>query len=96
MSAEELKAARTYILENLNKEFIVPSSALFASPVLLVKKPGGGLPFCIDYRRLYSITRKDRYPLPLIDELLESLGRAVFHEVRHTPRISSYSYGKGK
>jgi hypothetical protein len=46
LSLEELEAARQYIIENLNKGFIEPSSALFASPILMAKKPGGGLRFC--------------------------------------------------
>jgi hypothetical protein len=49
MSAEELQAAKDYIMENLDKGFIVPSNAPFASPILMAKKPGGGLCFCVDY-----------------------------------------------
>jgi hypothetical protein len=92
MSAEELQAAKDYIVENLDKGFIVPSNAPFASPILMAKKPGGGLRFCVDYRRLNAITRKDCYPLPLIDEVFERISRAKiftkldirqgFHRVR--------------
>ncbi|EED18927.1 retrotransposon polyprotein, putative [Talaromyces stipitatus ATCC 10500] len=95
MSLEELEAAREYILENLHKGFIVPSNAPFASPILMAKKPGGGLRFCVDFRKLNSITRKDRYPLPLIDEVFERLSRAKvftkldirqgFHRIRMHP-----------
>lgn len=42
----------------------------------MAQKPGGGLRFCVDYRKLNAMTRKDRYPLPLIDELLQSIGKA--------------------
>ena len=56
---EELKAAKKYILENLQKGFIVPSSSLYASPILMAKKPGRGLRFCVDFRRLNAITKKD-------------------------------------
>ncbi|KAK1916468.1 hypothetical protein P3342_004287 [Pyrenophora teres f. teres] len=48
------------------KGFIRVSSSPASSPVLFAKKPGGGLRLCIDYRALNAITRKDRYPLPLI------------------------------
>ncbi|OQE34336.1 hypothetical protein PENCOP_c021G03699 [Penicillium coprophilum] len=71
LSFEELKAAKSYILENLEKGFIMPSSALYASPILMVKKANGGLRFCVDYRRLNAITKKDCYPLLLIDEVLQ-------------------------
>ncbi|KAI9035595.1 reverse transcriptase family protein [Aspergillus affinis] len=73
MSIEELEAARQYIIENLDKGFIVPSGVPFASPILMAKKPDGGLRFCVDYRRLNSITQKDRYPLPLIGKFIERL-----------------------
>ena len=62
--------------ENLSKGFITPSHAPFASPVLMARKPGGGLRFCVDYRKLNAVTKKDRYPLPLVDELMERLSRA--------------------
>ncbi|KAI0992120.1 hypothetical protein K3495_g16066, partial [Podosphaera aphanis] len=55
------------------KGFIEPSTSSFASPVLFVKKPGGGLRFCVDYRALNAITRKNVYPLPRIDDSLRQL-----------------------
>ena len=42
LSLYELKEAREYIMKNLKKGFIVPSSAPYASPILMAKKPGGG------------------------------------------------------
>jgi hypothetical protein len=65
--------------DNLAKGFIEASQAPFASPVLFVKKANGGLRFCIDFRRLNDITRKDRYPLPLIDETLSRLSKAKIY-----------------
>lgn len=73
MSRDELLALREWLQENLKKGFIRPSSSPAASPVLFVKKPGGGLRFCVDYRGLNNITVKDRYPLPLIKESLNNL-----------------------
>lgn len=73
MSREELTALWEWLDENLPKGFIRPSSSPVASPVLFVKKPGGGLRFCVDYRALNNITVKDRYPLPLITESLNNL-----------------------
>jgi len=49
------------------------SSSPFAAPVLFAKKPGGGLQFCIGYRDINSKTIKNRYPLPLIKEMLNLL-----------------------
>lgn len=71
MNAEELEAAREYIIDNLHKGFIVPSNAPFASLILMAEKPGGGLRFCVDYWKLNTIIKKDCYPLPLIDEVLD-------------------------
>lgn len=78
MSELELKALREYLEENLSKGFIRASKSSAASPVLFVKKPDGTLRFCVDYRGLNTITKKNRYPLPRIDETLSRLGKAKF------------------
>src|SRR5467141_3302991 len=75
-NAEELEAAKQYLTDNLNKGFIVPSSSPFASPILMARMPSGKLRFCVDYRKLNAISKKDRYPVPLIDELMERLNGA--------------------
>ncbi|KAI1003279.1 hypothetical protein K3495_g4925 [Podosphaera aphanis] len=95
MSTDELRAVKEYLLENLQKGFIVPSQATFSSPVLFVKKADGRLRFCIDFRKLNQLTRKDRYLLPLIDETLARLNKAkiytkldirqAFHRIRMHP-----------
>ena len=73
-SWEELEAACEYVVDNLSKRFIRSSDALYTSPILMAWKPGGGLCFCVDYQKLNSITWKDWYPIPLVDELMERLG----------------------
>ena len=73
---EELQAIKKYITENLYKGFIVPSSTLYTAPILFARKGNRSLQFCIDFRKLNLITRKDRYPLPLIDKTLARLGKA--------------------
>src|SRR5258708_2395098 len=78
MSREELLVLKKYLEENLTKGFIRASKSPVASPVLFVKKPGGGLRFCVDYRGLNAVTVKTRYPLPLIQETLQRLSKAVF------------------
>ena len=95
LSEEELKVAREYIAENLEKGFIVPSNTPWAAPILMAPKPGGGLRFCVDYRKLNALTKKDRYPLPLIEENLSRISKAkiftkidirqAFHKIRMDP-----------
>jgi hypothetical protein len=60
----------------MSKGFIRQSSSPFAAPVLFTKKSGGGLRFCIDYRDINSKKIKNRYPLPLIKETLNLVGKA--------------------
>jgi hypothetical protein len=86
MSIQELEKIREYLVENLKKGFIRLSDAPYSSLVLFVKKKDGSLRFCIDYRQLNALTKKDRYPLPLITETLDRLVRSsVFTklDVRH-------------
>ncbi|KAJ4815745.1 polyprotein [Rhynchospora pubera] len=66
------------IEELLKQNFIQPSSSPFASPILLVKKKDGTWRLCVDYRRLNACTIKDKYPIPIIEDLLDELCNAKF------------------
>ena len=64
------------LIKQMQTQGIVkPSASPWASPVVLVPKKDGSTHFCIDYRRL---TKKDVYPLPCIDDILDTLAQAKY------------------
>jgi predicted aspartyl protease len=76
MSIEQLQLVKDYLEDHLRRGVITHSNASYASPVLFAKKPGGGWRFCVDYRKLNELTKKDVYPIPLIEETLSRLSAA--------------------
>jgi transposase InsO family protein len=69
-------AMRSEVAKMLDKGIIEPCDGPWSSPVVLAAKKDGTLRFCIDYRKLNEVTRKDAYPLPRIEDNLDALSGA--------------------
>lgn len=78
LSIAELDELKKQLTSLLKKGFISPSTSPYGAPVLFVKKKEGTLRMCVDYRGLNKITRKNRHPLPRIDELIDRFRTARY------------------
>jgi hypothetical protein len=96
LSPPELEALRAFIDENLRSGFIRPSTSAHGAPVLFVKKKDGSLRLCVDFRGLNRILKKDRYPLPLISDLLDAPRKARLYtkiDLRHAYHLVRIAEG---
>ena len=78
MTPHKSEACRKEIETLLEYDMIEPSKSPWACGVVMAKKKGDQLRFCCDFRYLNSVTVKDAYPIPRIDESLSKLGDAKF------------------
>ncbi|WVZ58711.1 hypothetical protein U9M48_008951 [Paspalum notatum var. saurae] len=76
---QSISAARDNMLDSSRRQGVIrPSSTAFSSPALLVRKQDGSWCLCIDYRALNARTIKDKFPIPVVEELLDELRGANF------------------
>jgi len=83
LSPHQKEEVRALLDDILKKNIISPSESPWASPIVLVKKKDGSIRFCVDYRQLNAITRKDAYPLPRVEDTLETLSGSQFSHIRN-------------
>jgi len=96
LSQIELQTLREFIDEHLRAGFIRSTTSPHGAPVLFVKKKDGGLRLCIDFRGLNRISKKDRYPLPFISDLLSTAGKARIYttiDLRHAYHLVRVAEG---
>ncbi|UYV79514.1 hypothetical protein LAZ67_17002951, partial [Cordylochernes scorpioides] len=79
VSGMERKIIQQEVDRMMKQDIIQFSESPWSSPVVLVKKKNGSWRFCVDYRRLNKITKKDVYPLPRVDDALDNLSGARYY-----------------
>ena len=96
LSSSELGSLHEFLDEHLAMGFIHPSSSAHAAPVLFVRKKDGSLRLCVDFRGLNKITKKDRYPLSRISDLLDAPSHAKVYtkiDLRHAYHLVHIANG---
>lgn len=79
MSESERAITRDIIDDLLNNGIVQNSNSAYASPALLVDKASGAKRLCVDYRQLNKITVKEKYPMPMIEDLIDRLQGCKFY-----------------
>ena len=72
------KVVNNQVNDMLDRGLIQPSNCPWSSPIVLAPKKDGDYRFCVDFRRVNSVTKKDAQPMPRIDDILEQLGGARY------------------
>ena len=83
----KLQTVRDEVNYMLKNDIISPSQSPWSSPVLLVPKEDGSQRFCIDYRKVNSVTKTDSFPIPRLDDCIDRIGHATY--------VSKYDLLKG-
>jgi len=78
MFGHKLQKIKKYLIKHLNKEFIFFSFASYVSLILFAEKKDESLRFCVDYRKLNALTKRNRYSLSLIDETLAHIQESKY------------------
>ncbi len=74
----KLQKIKKYLIDHLNKEFIFFSFASYVSLILFIEKKDDSLRFCVDYRKLNALIKRDHYSLSLIDETLTHIQESKY------------------
>lgn len=78
LSHKEREQVRELVGEMLDARIVKESTSEYASPIILVRKKDGGVRMWVDYRMLNSITVKERYPMPVIEDRIARLSGQAF------------------
>ena len=82
LPVHQKNAMEDLIKHMLHSKIIQPSISPYSSPVILVKKKDRTWRMCVDYRQLNSNTVKNKYPIPIIEDLLDELyGAQIFSKI---------------
>ena len=96
LSQSELQTLREFIDEHLRIGFICLTTSPHGAPVLFIRKKDGSLRLCVDFRGLNKISKKDRYPLLFISDLLTTAGKARLYttiDLRHAYHLVRIAEG---
>lgn len=78
LSLQEQQALDNWLKKEFRKDYITKSKSPITTPVFFVQKKDGGLRLVQDYRKLNEITKKNCYPIPRINDLINSLSQAIY------------------
>jgi hypothetical protein len=77
MPHNQKKSVELLIKEMLQKSKIRPSTSPYSSPIIMVRKKDKSWRLCVDFRGLNDMTVKNKFPIPMIEELLDELNGAT-------------------